>query len=319
MRNPGFKHLIVGLLIVALALSGCTGKKAGTDDTINDKPVEVTTGAETGGILGTVISEDDLPIAGAQVLVKEVPGAAIQETNDLGQFGFSELAPGEYTINIQRLGYKPFAGEKVTVTAGQVTSQDFVLAAIAIAEPFSDPMQQDGVIVASAGWNVGDPCTVPGGTCNGINVPVEAVNVHKWAISDDAEDAKVLETIVAEMVWTATSGVCKGEFSFELTPPGVELPISPSETRVFYGETTTSPSRIFATRQMLVDLGISPEDPEDSSDADGEWTTRVFSHSGGTTSNAMADAGCALQQDFTIHLTAFYNGPAPDGFTAVVG
>lgn len=103
---------VTGLLL----LSGCAGK---TKAAVNaNAPPEASFSDTTGAIQGTVLSMDELPVAGANVglLGVDVPDA---KTDESGIFVFGDLEPGTYSIVVAALMFES-ASETVDVVAGEV-------------------------------------------------------------------------------------------------------------------------------------------------------------------------------------------------------
>jgi hypothetical protein len=113
----------------------------------------------TGGITGRVVADGtNAPIAGARVLVfpagrRTGPmGPPPQATTDQdGRFALSNLAPGEYSLDVQKTGFVPLNGPMTrprtfAVAAGQVLSLDLHL-------------QRGGVISGRVLDGTGEPLT----------------------------------------------------------------------------------------------------------------------------------------------------------------
>src|SRR5687767_5815980 len=125
MRNEA----VIGV-VVLFVVAGCV-QASGDEDAMSSTgpagpigPTDVDPNSEFGVLQGTVVDEENAPIVGALVAIE---GAGTQtSTNDLGLFVFRDLAPGKYTILVGALGYES-AGRVVDVTAGQLTSAEFVM------------------------------------------------------------------------------------------------------------------------------------------------------------------------------------------------
>jgi len=77
-----------------------------------------------GMIAGTATDAGHDVLPGAQV--KLDPGNASATTNQQGEFTFTSIAPGAYTVTVSYLGFTDYT-TSVTVTAGQLTKVDAVL------------------------------------------------------------------------------------------------------------------------------------------------------------------------------------------------
>src|ERR1700739_3660213 len=79
---------------------------------------------ERGSVTGTVKDASEAILQGARVELR--PGAQAAVSNNQGQFTFTAVAPGHYTVVVSYLGFSPFSSE-VTVSAGQTVNVDAVL------------------------------------------------------------------------------------------------------------------------------------------------------------------------------------------------
>ena len=78
--------------------------------------------AQSSGIItGTATDESHDVLPGA--LVKLQPGDGTVTTNQQGQFTFTNVTPGTYTVTVSYLGFTD-ATASVTVSAGQATKVD---------------------------------------------------------------------------------------------------------------------------------------------------------------------------------------------------
>src|SRR5882757_7103955 len=71
----------------------------------------------TGSITGTVTDTRGAPIAGATVAIRQVGTDATRTilTSDVGSYRITQLAPGGYSIRIDKDGFKPFQQANVTL------------------------------------------------------------------------------------------------------------------------------------------------------------------------------------------------------------
>jgi outer membrane receptor for ferrienterochelin and colicin len=86
-------------------------------------------GTTTGAITGVVTDSKKTPIGNVQVeAVNRANGArAGAVTRDNGRFFIANLEVGSYTVNIRRIGFKPYTAENVVVTLTQTTRLDIDL------------------------------------------------------------------------------------------------------------------------------------------------------------------------------------------------
>lgn len=88
----------------------------------------------TGAIEGLVVQENYRPLAG--VLVTLTPGNLTTISNENGEFGFTNLAPGEYTISAGETGHKNDT-HQVTVTSGESREDVLILPRVFSSGEFS--------------------------------------------------------------------------------------------------------------------------------------------------------------------------------------
>ncbi len=97
--------------------------------------------AQTGQISGTVVDEDDVPLAGVNVIIA---GTSIGATTDMdGDYIISNVEPGEYTIIASFVGFASQEILSVAVTANQTTEVDIVL--------IEDTLELGGLVVTALG------------------------------------------------------------------------------------------------------------------------------------------------------------------------
>jgi hypothetical protein len=83
----------------------------------------------TGGINGLVRDSTGIPVVGAQITVGG--STMVAETDDGGRFVLAKAAPGETSIRIRRIGYRPDT-VRVNVLAGETMPLSIVLARVAV-------------------------------------------------------------------------------------------------------------------------------------------------------------------------------------------
>lgn len=315
MVNQG---LVMGLLVLASVMSGCSSKGDGEDIPTDDGTIQPTHDETTGAIHGVVFNDEAMPVSNAQVGVRDHPELDVQITTERGEFGFNNLSPDTYTVQISAIGFE-FATQEFVVAMGGTTSQEITLVRLPSNDPFRDPKIQDGRIFASAGYTIAG-CPAGAITCNSWAVDPdgdgpEYPQHHFWQVNDSAR--LPLETIIAELDWPVQSSACKSDMLFDLLAPGLYADggVDYSDPRFFPADTFAPPIQIRVERAELVARGLVAEDG--SSQLTGEWATRVFARAGGATGDNTADAGCSYEQPFTAYVTAFYGNPAEPGFTAV--
>lgn len=222
--------LVFGLLIVG-AVAGCVadGDAADVDPSgglaANDPvaPGEVDPNSPFGIVQGSVMSEEQMPIVGALVGLRDTSFQSVSDAN--GNFLIRDVPPETYILDIGALGFEAQA-RRIDVVAGQLASVAVLLVAISVqSEVYYEVIPHAGYMecaLATAAWISG--CSYPytmaigglkNGTCYfGPCVPATGVdlwsvgapkdvqnNVHRFNITIPQN----IGQLQAELVWTPSS------------------------------------------------------------------------------------------------------------------
>lgn len=235
-----------------------------------------------GHIVGTVTDVALLPLVGAAVRVEGTNLSAA--TDAAGGFGF-ELPPGEYLVLVELAEHKP-AAQRASVASSSIASLAFALEAIPRIVPRVDVAEGAGfvacaVMVSNAGAQTDVPCG-------------ESDPNARTALEFGLSRTVGFEGVVVELVWEpATAG---DALALVVSKPGgepVELARAEGSGRV---SVTLPPRLVEGMDALRIDVG---------------------SAGGLTDDEATFDAGFALQQDFLVYVSQFYNQAPPAGYTAV--
>ena len=81
------------------------------------------------GIQGTISDSSGALVPGARVILKELETGRTQEatTSDEGFYRILGLAPGSYSLTVEKTGYKQSVSENVTVRAENIQGVDVIL------------------------------------------------------------------------------------------------------------------------------------------------------------------------------------------------
>lgn len=123
------------LLLVSLALAGCSGGGGGggdKDDPTKGLGLEAT--ETTGVIRGVVVSEAIVPLEG--VLITLTSTGQTAQSNDVGAFGFEGLEPGSYFLSASKPGFRPVQ-QSADVEAG--VSEPRIVRVMLVEDPSSRP------------------------------------------------------------------------------------------------------------------------------------------------------------------------------------
>lgn len=84
----------------------------------------------TGSIAGTVTDSSGATIAGATVTVRQVDTNAIRTvtSSDVGSYRATQLAPGIYSVKVEKTGFQIYVQDKITIAIDQVAQIDANLA-----------------------------------------------------------------------------------------------------------------------------------------------------------------------------------------------
>ena len=345
VRHMRTTSTIASTLIATMLLSGCVGGESASDPNVGPTSVAppeasaATFDDETGAVQGTVINDEGLPIPG--VLVGIIETSAQTTTAQTGEFTFSNVLPGEYTVSAALIGYDA-ASKRVTVEAGVVAQSNFQLQPIAIDAPHYVSLQEQGNIQCSVSWNPGAPIWVPNPSqptntssgllapgwytglqaCGVVGVPTLAATkfILNW------ETPAGTYELLAEMVWESTQATGRGlSFNYE-HPSGVN-----NGAPTYGAAGGFSPIRVHVNNSKLLEVNLFHED--DPREDDFTTQARGFSTANTTEANLpvpipavpifgapttqKADVGFALDQGFAIWQTAFIDMPMPEGFSAL--
>ena len=137
--------LLTVVTVAALVFAGCAKPDGGQpQETVPTEPIVSET---TGSIAGLVVSEEVIPLSGAQLLVQETEQSAT--TDDEGRFAINGLLPATYTVFVSALGYSAHSA-RVDVVANQVTEKTFTLSTVVLKVPHHESIPFAGRFECSA-------------------------------------------------------------------------------------------------------------------------------------------------------------------------
>lgn len=319
------------LLVATLFLSGCMDKN-GSGKTLAEgrgaagNDYEAPKAAEgSGAIQGVVVSEEELPIEGAEVglAAKDVPAVF---TNSEGRFAFSHLEPGKYTVVAQKFGYES-QKRLADVAAGGVAEVQIRLVATTVqgVEPFPVVDLQAGFVGCSAAARVPtvrDPLDIFGDEIRTAQHVCDTTRQH--ANYDPFQDrvdilynlsAAPVATIagfVFEMDWEGSQAVSRNLWlTVEIqgcldadAREGLLLDVEgPSPLRQAFD------AAAFASKLNLTGSTCHSAGEDKGKDCNAEKCTLVARvRPSATTLGTPADFGVVVNQRFTQYVTTFYNG-----------
>ncbi len=321
-------------LAAALLFAGCLG--IGGDDEADSQDPELQskarTTADTGGIQGVVTDPAIQPIDGATITLSQT-GDATQSAQD-GSFAFSEVQPASYTMRIEADG---FIGteQEVTVRSGQVSTIDIIIAQKPSIEPFSQAIEKAGFVECSVRAGVGfAACAVP-------NLLLGNNATNDKFLFDFPLESNPWQ-MVSEMSWDANQPL-GSTLDLIIEPNGIS-----NDVRTEFGSTLgESPLVINTDRKRFAEIDLNTtricngemDDPGPISpnreaycnrnyvEEGGEGQARVFVSGPiavpvpGTpqTNPVTLRVGFAVQQEYDLVITAFYNAPACEEYSIFNG
>lgn len=131
----GFRAPVAALAVLVLLASGCAGPGDGVRGVSASVPPpapSASSSIDTGSIAGGLVDEEQRPVVGARVALTG-PQSAETESDEVGKFTFNGLAPGDYVVLVEKLGFESGAKRSV-VKAGEIAELRLILVAIALLE-----------------------------------------------------------------------------------------------------------------------------------------------------------------------------------------
>ncbi|HEX9816192.1 MAG TPA: carboxypeptidase-like regulatory domain-containing protein [Candidatus Thermoplasmatota archaeon] len=226
-------------MLIAVVFAGCAANGDAADvpagsvePQANDpiQPGDVDPNSPFGVVQGAVLNDEQIPIPGALVGLRETSFQSVTDAN--GNFLLRDVSPGSYALDVGALGFETQARE-ITVAAGQITSVSVLLVEISIvSEVYYEIIPHSGYLecaLSTAAWISG--CSYPytmavggikDGTCYwgpylGLPIPcVPPTGVDLWAMGaprDFQNNAyrfnisipQNIGQLQAELVWTPSS------------------------------------------------------------------------------------------------------------------
>lgn len=288
------------LLALLTLLSGCQGGNAARHDAPGvARTVDLAQGEAgegTGEILGRVLNEEVLPLAG--VTVRFVGSKVSSVTTDDGVFYFTNVPARVHSLNFSRPGFESLV-KTVSVTDGQRATVNAVLREVADVSAFMEAgFTFRGRINCSARVNATGTNSNP--EC-GAGVLKEELDVSRIKSMDLLPGVRWL---LVEVDWKAAIPVVNEKLTIAIRPNHFE-----------------SFRQVQGPRPLKVLLG--PDDFEAILKAQqkeyvkrgGQVQFIVFP--GEIANQGGVGAGTTIMQDFTIYGTAWYRMDPPTGYSRV--
>lgn len=295
------RGVIVGFLLIAVALAGCSGGGGGSKgEPTNDDVLDVT--EDTGGIRGVVVDQAIKPIVGAVVTLSIGKNTT---TTDEGTFTFTGLQAGDYFISAGKPGHKA-AQVSTTVVAGDADPPvvRVLLEAMTLASPYLETLRLDGFYECGFALSfITDSCDFAYRTAyDEAHPPVVPRTVNKFSNTQYIFVPADTFTIVQEGFWKSDS---VPEFLISLDETPIDNSCDCSDTY----QSTQGPNPIISRLERFAPDGSPNTEFHDDLGwfaLIGEMPTDVTVASRGFLPPA-DDPSYAVNFQFTILTTLFHN------------
>lgn len=317
------------VLALVLATAGCLSSGGSEGEPVRQAKADVT--EATGGIEGTVTDEAVQPVANATLRVTETGRTATTEPD--GSFAFSTVQPGSYTLTVNASGFVS-AQQEVRVEAGEVSTVEIVLARVASEDAFTQTLELKGFFECGfgAGYDLSaapPPANASGGLISWSTCATVNDQLGENATNDRFDHRFTLEPALTELVvettWEPSAGSLSDMLWVDLVPQGHHCGnITTCEWSLLdhWGSSplvgTVNETRLEAEQAYFdrrcgndVDRFCGYNFAEDG------WPLWIRTWARWECQPAGPQACLLIQQPFTHVATAFYNQPAPEGYSAL--
>lgn len=309
--------LLVGLLLAAPLLTGCLGL-GGEEDTgeRTDLESQADVDESTGGIQGVVTDPAIQPVVGAELTLAG-RGESTTTASD-GSFAFSNLAPGDYTLEITADGFTGTTSD-VSVASGKVAIVDVILAQQPRNQAFLQQLEFTGFVECSVSTPV-----VAAAVCAIPNIFVANATNDRFLFTWEAEPG--LQQLTAEIHW-APSQPTGTHLSLNIEPLGISNePTTTYAEPVGEGPLVANVDRetleaVEANMTAICNGEKEPEGAISPSNADAYCRPNLLEEGGGFqgrifVSNAdPIPLGTNFQQEYHVIVTMFNNAPACEDYS----
>ena len=301
-------RLLTVLALMVAMLAGCSDEpatEAADEPAFDDIELEAT--EETGVIRGVVIDQTITPIAGAKVVLR---GPGLETTSNAnGAFGFSNLEPGTYFLEIGKVGFGTVQ-QSTEVVAG--VAEPEVVKVLLEADPSSLPF------VTVFQWDGRMVCGLSAIALCGLPVIDETVGEDFLTVFEI--DQPGIDYLQSEMIWESTQSVSpnmqlwqeaigEGGCAFE-----AQNSPSPNLINTTWGDYNTHGDReCFETLGNTTNLRLRTF----SGSIDGTFPPTAngcYPPIPGVIGSLCMGVGVTIEQDFTVFNHLFYGFKPPEGW-----
>jgi hypothetical protein len=286
-------------MVVALVLvAGCAGSEAPGPAPEDFEELELEATETKGVIRGVVVDDAIRPIAGATIDLRGAAGERSTTSSPEGLFGFDQLDPGTYFLQVSRLGYRT-TQTSVEVVAGidePPIARVLLATDLSFVAPYFEQYVFEGFIECSTGAAAGGGYAYLS-ACSSSD---ELFPNDKFATSYVLGDYP--DWVQSEMTWESTQALSRS-LAHNFHYP------DPDETDGQKDLTAEGESPLLNT----MDNETAKEYVEGLDFQEGDNLTlrmRVFTRATDGTGPALT-----FQQRFTVYTTVFYGYLPPPGWT----
>jgi hypothetical protein len=303
-------------MVVAIGLAGCIAAEPATvaEGVSLAEADEIDPASEFGIVQGTVVSDETVPLANAQVGLQGT--AFVGLTDVAGQFSLRDVPPGKYVLFVGALGHESTA-RSIEVLAAQITQVTVALASIEVREVYYSILHFTGFFdcaLATQTWI--SMCTYPytavEGSLNKSGVGVLPDDLQANNFRFNMTIGKDIGQVVAEVVWTPSSAAATRLLFLLLCGDYDPVPDDCTESLRYtkspypQGE---SPIRAQIEGETIIKEGEGSV-KYDLTKQDQIWVMNYVGLPFGSPQ-------VAFQQKFEVWDTLFYNGPGPEGWSVL--
>ena len=286
------------LVLLLLSLAGCAGSDDPAVTPADFEELELQATDTKGIIRGVVVDDAIRPIAGAKVQLRGGAGEQATTSSAEGLFGFDQLDPGTYFLEVGRLGFKTtqVSAEVVAGVDEPPITRVLLAADLSFVSPYFQQFIFEGFMECSTG----------AGAAGGYVYYNACSGSDELFPNDKTTDRYILggypAWVQSEMIWESTQAVSRS-LAHNFHYP------DPDETDGQKDLSVEGESPLLNT----MDNETAKEYIEGLEFEEGDNLTlrmRIFTRATDGTGLALT-----FQQRFTVYTTVFYGYLPPEGWT----
>lgn len=284
-------------VLAMLLLAGCSGGGSDGPPAEDFEDLELQASDTRGIIRGVVVDDAIRPIAGAKVDLKG-PSTGSSTSSEEGLFGFDQLEPGTYFLQVSRLGFKTtqVSAEVVAAVAEPPITRVLLAADTSFVPPYYEQYIFEGFMECSTG----------AGAAGGYAYLNACSGSAELFPNDKTTERYVLsgypDWVQSEMIWESTQSVSRSlAHNFHYPDPGEA---DGQKDQSVEGESPLTNTMDNETAKEYLE-GVEYEEGDNLT-----LRQRIFTRATDGTGPALT-----IQQRFTVYTTVFYGYLPPEGWT----